>query len=206
MIAFVLSLVLGIIVFSLAPRRFLGKAFITGILFLLIIEFSLFMIFLQKDKAIIWGKIAMASFCFLPPTWALISLVYARTNYRELLKTRIWYLSLLYGLGLVFFILLWKVDFFTVANSFPQDIFIISSIGKYFLIFALLSTVLILINFENTLRLTKISSRKGKKFPFSCRSYPFKKVSLRDLYYKDLSRSHSEHIKNVRPFVKEEKG
>ncbi|HEX9973317.1 MAG TPA: GAF domain-containing protein, partial [bacterium] len=165
MIAFVLSLILGITVFLLAPRRLMGRAFIMGILFLLIIEFSLFMIFLQKDKVMLWGKIAMASFCFLPPTWALISLVYARSNYRELLKTRIWYLSLLYGLGLIFFILVWRIDFFTIAKSFPEDIFLISSVGKYFLIFALLSAVLILINFENTLRLTKISSRKGKKLP-----------------------------------------
>ncbi len=165
MIAFVLSLILGITVFLMAPRRLMGRAFIMGILFLLVIEFSLFMIFLQKDKVMLWGKIAMASFCFLPPTWALISLVYARSNYRELLKTRIWYLSLLYGLGLIFFILVWKVDFFTIAQSFPNDIFLISSVGKYFLIFAMLSAVLILINFENTLRLTKISSRKGKKLP-----------------------------------------
>jgi putative PEP-CTERM system histidine kinase len=165
MIAFVLSLILGITVFLISPRRLMGRAFIMGILFLLVIEFSLFMIFLQKDKVMLWGKIAMASFCFLPPTWALISLVYARSNYRELLKTRIWYLSLLYGLGLIFFILVWRVDFFTIAQSFPADIFLISSVGKYFLIFAMLSAVLILINFENTLRLTKISSRKGKKLP-----------------------------------------
>jgi putative PEP-CTERM system histidine kinase len=161
--AFVLSLILAITIFSLAPRRLIGKAFVTGIALLMVIEFCLFMIFLQKDKVMFWGKIAMASFCFLPPTWALISMVYARSNYRELLKTRIWYLSLLYGLGLIFFIMVWKVDFFTVAKSFPEDIFLISSVGKYFLIFALLVTVLILINFENTLRLTKISSRKGKK-------------------------------------------
>ena len=165
LVAFVLSIVLGITVFSLAPRRLLGRAFIIGILFLLVVEFSLFMIFLQKDKVLLWGKIAMASFCFLPPTWALISLVYARINYRELLTRRIWYLSLLYGIGLTFSILLWKFDFFSVPKTFPHDIFLISKFGKYFLIFALLSSVLILINFENTLRLTKISSRKGKKFP-----------------------------------------
>ena len=165
MIAFVLSLILGITILLLAPRRLMGRAFIMGILFLLIIEFSMFMIFLQKDRVMLWGKIAMASFCFLPPTWALVSLVYARSNYRELLKTRIWYLSLLYGLGLIFFILVWNVDFFTIAKSFPGDIFLISSVGKYFLIFALLSAVLILINFENTLRLAKISSRKGKTLP-----------------------------------------
>lgn len=165
LIALVLSLILGITVFLLAPRRLMGRAFILGILFLLVVEFSMFMIFLQKDKVMLWGRIAMASFCFLPPTWALISLVYARSNYRELLKTRIWYLSLLYGLGLIFFILVWRIDFFSIATSFPRDIFLISSVGKYFLIFALLSAVLILINFENTLRLTKISSRKGKTLP-----------------------------------------
>lgn len=165
LIAFILSLVLGITVFSLAPRRLIGRAFIIGILFLLVIEFSLFMIFLEKDRVMLWGRIAVASFCFLPPTWAVVSLVYARTDYRELLKRRIWYLSLLYGIGMVFFILLWKVDFFKVPATFPRDIVLINHTGKYFLIFALLSAVLILINFENTLRLTKISSRKGKKLP-----------------------------------------
>jgi len=82
-----------------------------------------------------------------------------------LLKRRIWYLSLLYGLSLIFLILLWKFNFFTVPKTFPKDIFLINDFGKYFLIFALLSSVLVLINLENTLHLTKLSSRKGKKFP-----------------------------------------
>jgi putative PEP-CTERM system histidine kinase len=126
------------------------------------------MIFLQKNASsniALWGRLATASFCFLPPTWALISLVYARSNYRELLKIRVWYLSLLYGIGLVFFVLVWKVNLFSIPDTFPSDIFIINKFGKYFLIFALLCTVLILINFENTLRLTRIASRKTKKLP-----------------------------------------
>ena len=167
LVALILSFMLGLTVITIAPKRLMGKAFFTGILFLLLVEFSLFMIFLNESTSnlILWGRLATASFCFLPPTWALISIVYARSNYRELLQRRVWYLSLLYAIGLVFFVLLWRFDLFEVPNSFPDDIFLITKIGRFFLIFALLSTVLILINFENTLSLTRIASRKGKRVP-----------------------------------------
>ncbi len=167
LIAFITSLILAITFVALAPRRMVGRIFFSGTLFLLVLEFSLFMIFLQKDaaKVTFWAKLATASLCFLPPTWALISLVYGRSDYRELLKRRIWYLSLVYVISLVFFILFWKNQFFSLPRSFSGDIFLISSFGRYFLIFALLNTVSILINLENTLRFSRISSRKAKRAP-----------------------------------------
>jgi hypothetical protein len=166
-VAMLLSLILGITVFSLARRHFVGKTIIGSLLLLLIIEFSFVMIFLQQYdfKIVLWGKIAMSGFCLLLPTWVLVSLVFTRSDYRELLKQKKWYLSFLYGLGAVFLMAVWKVDFFFVSRSFPEDLFFITGYGKYFFIFAFLSTVLILLNLENTLHVTKISSRKGKKVP-----------------------------------------
>lgn len=125
------------------------------------------MIFLKNDhyQIEVWGKVAISGFCFTFPTWITISLIYGRANYIELLKRRKWYLSFLYGLGLLYLGLIWNYDFFTVPKSFSKYLFIIDGFGKYFLVFILVGTVLILINFENTLRLTKISSREGKKVP-----------------------------------------
>ena len=167
LIALILSFFLGVTVIIASPKKLMGRAFLSGILFLMLVEFSLFMIFLDKSSSniMLWGRLATASFCFLPPTWAVISLVYERSNYRELLKRRLWYLSLLYATGLIFFVLLWKVNLFEIPNTFPQDIFLITRLGRFFLIFALLSTVVILINFENTLRLSRIASRKVKRVP-----------------------------------------
>ena len=168
LISIALSLILGITVFSIAPRRFMGKAFLLGILFLIVIQVTFFIIFLQKEsyKIELYGKIAISSFCLILPTWVMISQIFGRVNYVELLKRRKWYLSSLYALGLLCLVLTWTFDIFSVALSFPKDLFVIRGFGKCFLIFMLLNTILILINFENTLRLTKIYSRKGKKVPF----------------------------------------
>jgi len=166
-ISIALSLILGITILSIASRRVIGKVFIIGILFLCVIEISLLVALSQEDVRGIelWGKIVASSLCFIFPTWVMISQIFGRANYLDLLKRKKGYLLLLYGLGLLCFGIIWKYEIFFIPESFPKDIFIIKSIGKYFLIFLLINTILILINLENTLRLTKISLRQGKMLP-----------------------------------------
>lgn len=168
LIALIFTLISGTIVYSLSPKRFFSKAFLISIFLLIITEISLMMIYSQQDnfKIEFWGKIAASSLCLVFPTWIMISSLFGRTDERELLSTRKWYLLLLYGLGLFNIGLLWRYNFLIIPESFPGDLFVITKPGKYFIIFLLVSTILILINLENKLRLFKISSRKGKKFPF----------------------------------------
>ena len=167
-IAIVFSLISGIIVYSLAAKRLISKAFLISMLGLIVVEFCIIMIYLEKDffKIELWGKIAATGLCLVFPTWVTISQLFGRANDTEYLNTRKWYLLLLYGFGLLYAGLIWKYDLFNIPETFPGDLFVITNFGKVFIIFFLVSTVLILINFENTLRLSKISSRKWKQVPF----------------------------------------
>jgi len=166
-ISIICSLILGGSVFYFAPRRFLGKLYLSGIILLLITEVGILMIFLQKDfyQIEFLGKIAGSGLCLALPTWLMISQVYGRANYLEILKKRKWYLLSLYGISLVCLGLLWHYECLFVPDTFPSDLFVVNHIGKYLFIFALINTVLILINFENNLRLTKIAPRRWKKLP-----------------------------------------
>ena len=168
LVTVIFSLISGITVYYLAPRRLFRKGFLVSFLLLIIVEFSLFMIYSQNDylKIELWGKIAASSVCLVFPTWIMVSHLFGRTNDREFLNARKWYLSLLYGLSLFCVGLLWKYNFLVIPDSFPGDLFVIAYPGKYFIIFLLVSTVLILINLENILKLAKSSLTKGKKFPF----------------------------------------
>ena len=166
LIAFVSSIILAITIYSLSPRRtFFGRTYASGMLFLLIIEFSLFMIFFIDDvsQSIFWGRIAISSFCLLLPTLSVVGLISGRLNYVEVLKKRVVYLCLTFGTSLIFLILVWKFDFVGVPHTFPRVVFLITNWGKYFLGFYLVITIAILINLENTLQLSKTASRKGKK-------------------------------------------
>jgi len=166
LIAFVSSIILAVTIFSLSPpRTFFGRTYAAGMLFLLIIEFSFFMIFFVDDvsQSIFWGRIAISGFCLLLPTLSVVGLISGRLNYVEVLKKRVAYLCLTFGTSLIFLILVWKFDFIGVPHTFPRIVFLLTNWGKYFLGFYILITVAILINLENTLRLSKTASRKGKK-------------------------------------------
>ena len=167
-IAIVFSLISGIVVYSLASKRLFNKAFLLSILGLIIIEFSIIMIYLERDffKIELWGKIATTGLCLLFPTWVIISHLFGQKNERDYVSLRKCYFLFFFGLGLLYAGLLWKYKFINVPKTYPDDLFVITIWGKSFIIFCLVSTILILINFENTLRLLKFSSRKGKKVPF----------------------------------------
>lgn len=164
-IAMVFSLMSGIVVYSLAPKRLFSKAFLISMLGLIVVEFSIFMIYLETDffQIEFWGKIGATGLCLVFPTWISVSQLFGRENDIAYLTMRKWYTLFLYGIGLLSASLIWIFDFINVPETFPTDLFVITNLGKVLIIFYLISAILILINFENALRLSKTSSRKGKK-------------------------------------------
>ncbi|MDZ7341290.1 MAG: PEP-CTERM system histidine kinase PrsK, partial [candidate division KSB1 bacterium] len=140
-----------------------------SILMLLVIAFSILMIFKQEYdfRVVAWGKLAIAGLCFWLPSLALISMVYGRADYREVLQRKVLLLGGLFGLGLVFSVLLWRYDYFWIARSFPNDLMQLSSFGKYFLVYAFGCILLALIHFENTVRaLPKATSSISKQLVY----------------------------------------
>lgn len=103
----------------------------------------------SPEKALFWQRWVFASAAFLPVSWAGVSLIFARENYRASLRKWIWYLwlNLIITLGFLFTIPKESLLKASRVHSF----FTLGSAGRCFLIFFLLNAVFSLLNFENTL-------------------------------------------------------
>lgn len=165
--ALISSLILGITIASLVQWSPLRKTFLLATLLVLVVECCLFMIFVQNttQTLIMWGKIAVSALSLLFPICVLISLIYGQDNYHESLKRRKLLLLLIFGVGSATALLCWIQDFILVPAEFPNEIFIITDWGKYFLLFSLLVSIIVLSNLENTWRLTSFSTWKWRNIP-----------------------------------------
>lgn len=105
------------------------------------------------SRALFWQRWAFAGIALLPLSWVMLSLIFARENYKASLKKWLWYLVLLFIATLGFLILLPSESLINVAEIIEgQAHFTLGPVGRYFLIFFLLNLVIILLNFENTHR------------------------------------------------------
>jgi putative PEP-CTERM system histidine kinase len=161
-------LMLGITIFVLARRSFIGKVMLGTSLLLTVVAYGMVMIFRQQYDFLVvgWGKLVWAGLCFWLPSLVLLSMIYGGADYRAVLKQKALLLGSLYSLGLVFFVLLWWHDFFYVPRSFPKDLMQFSSYGKFLLVYAVGCFLLALVYFESALRGAGKSTRAIKKQPF----------------------------------------
>ena len=166
LLALMVSTSLGGLIFLRNIKHTVNRAFALGTLSLLIIEGGILMIFLSHSatRVLFWGKVALVGLCFLPANWTLFSLVFARENYQELLKRWKGYVFVLYILGVIalFFI---PGGWFIRLVDYPSRTFAFGPAGRYFLVYFLLATVVILVNLENTLRSVKEKAKRGVKIP-----------------------------------------
>ena len=134
---------------------------------LFLVELGNFMSLISKDivTALFWQRWVLACMLFLPVCWTSLSLVFAREGGQITIKKRGWYLVLLSGLTLWFLAFLpqWSlindVRVLTVGYGF-----VLGPIGRYLLIFLMLSLVVVLLNFENTYRSSQDKQRQRIKF------------------------------------------
>jgi hypothetical protein len=91
--------------------------------------------------------------------------MFARENYRALIKKWGWYLAVLFAFTLWFLTFLPKKSLISdVKELFKGYGFVLGSAGRYLFIFLLLSLVIILLNFENTFRFSKDKQRQKIKY------------------------------------------
>lgn len=149
----VLCVGLGIFTLSRNPRHPANIGFTLGMASLAIIEIGdTIVLFAGADMQIrlIGMKLALIGQALLPAGWLLFSLVFARTNYKEILSR---WSSVLAGVGIVsllFSLRIGSTNFISIPSSTSP--FILGPVGRYFYIYLILAFVLNLVHLENTLR------------------------------------------------------
>ncbi len=158
---------LGAFVLSRNPRRPENICFALGMLALGVIEFSAFMIGVSIDPArdLFWGKIAIVGQAFLPGSWLLFSLTFARANVKSTLQR---WRSILGGfylvpLSLLCFLrsplFLHSLNFDSSTSYLP-----VGKVGYAFFLFLLLSLIVVLMNLELTFRTSSGRARLQIKY------------------------------------------
>ena len=152
LVSFVLLLFGGFYIVKKEAGRIFNWLLAIAVFALSAMEFGNFMALISSSgaSALFWQRWVFAGAAFLPVSWVGLSLIFARENYRELLKKWLWYLALILLITLGFLTSLPKESLFRAAEGHSR--FILGPAGRYFLIFFLLNLVLALLNFENTRR------------------------------------------------------
>lgn len=166
-LAALLSFGLGIFVFSRNPRHPANISFGLGMMSLALMEGGdvLFVLSNSGTASMIGKRVSLAGEAFLPSTWFLFSLTFARANYSEIIARWKAVLAILY-LGSLFFTFWIKspLFIFTQYTSEMDRIISLGPLGRYFYIFLLLGMLINLIHIENTLRSSTGSKRLQIKY------------------------------------------
>lgn len=166
-LAALLSLGLGIFVFSRNPRHPANISFGLGMLSLALMEGGdvLFVLSDNLTSSMIGKRISLAGEAFLPSTWFLFSLAFARANYEQIIARWKPMLAVLY-LGSLFFTFWLKSPLF-ISLQYPSEMnrtLSLGPLGRYFYIFLLLGMLINLIHIENTLRSSTGFKRQQIKY------------------------------------------
>src|SRR3989338_842424 len=167
LISFILLVAGGCYIFKRGKGRIFNWIFAISILILSIVEFGNFMVLISSNqmKALFWLKWVLAGLSFLPLSWTLLSLIFARENYQVSLRRQGRYLTLLSIATLGFLSFLHRESLIMSAKIVSGSYgFTLGAAGRYFFVFLLLSLVVILLNFENTYRFSKGKQRQRIKW------------------------------------------
>jgi len=154
----------GVLVWFKGPKGVMGRSFLWGSVSVFWIESCAALIFFssQPRETLLFSRLSLLGLCFLPGNWTLFSLSFARRDYGQYLKRWGWYIVLLYLAGCFFLTFSFSERFLALAYIPGEGLsFLFGGIGKFFLIFLLLSSVVILVNLENTF-MSLTSDSKGK--------------------------------------------
>lgn len=160
---------LGLFVISRNPKRLANISFCLSMFAILLQEIGSFSLLTSEtfSSVLFWKKFSYIGEALIPGSWFLFSLIFARADYGKDIarwKPVIVVLFLLPIVSLSFI----NTDLFIKATLQESDIhkviFSIGKVGKFFSIFLLISLVVILVNFENTLRASSWDKRWKIKF------------------------------------------
>lgn len=146
---------IGLLVWFKGPKGALGRSFLMGSLSVFWVQAcsALIFFFSQPKEIILLSRLSLLGLSFLPAHWTLFSLVFARKDYGQYLKRWSWYIVLLYLVGLFFLAFSPSGRFLSLVYTPGGGLYLtLGGVGWFFLIFLLLSSVVILVNLENTFR------------------------------------------------------
>ena len=159
---------LAVVVFFEDIRSFHHRTFASGMITLALVEMCAGMSAqaLLPSDVLHWERLRLTGAAFLPGSWLLFSLSFARSNYRELLAKWKWFAlgSFVLPLGLVTF---FRHSLFAAQSTWePSSVALIPLdwSGHLFYVFFLFMSVIILMNLEGTLRASAGSKRWRIKF------------------------------------------
>lgn len=170
-----LSAGLGLLTLSRNARHLSNIGFAAGMIGLAVFEAGSAVLMLSGDNsasALLGMRLMLSGEAALPAAWLLFSLVFSRSNYREILSR---WILLLIGFGAVsaFFIFLiaGSPDFISIQAFREMSVFdsrppvlLLGRAGRYFYVYLLAGLVVNLVHLENTLRSSSGSKRWGIKY------------------------------------------
>ncbi len=161
----ILVTLLALVVWRRNPRVLVTKIFTLSVLTVVLVELGHFLagISASASGSFLWYQLSLASLCFLPVTWSVFSLVLFQPRPEEILKNKRIYLGLLVFLGCGFLSLLLAGRLMVLPRgaglSWLSEIRF-TNWGRWFLIYLLLTTVIMLVTLENTYR--RVKQRGGR--------------------------------------------
>jgi len=164
-----LCIALGILTISRNPRRPANLGFMLGMISLAIFEAGNTTILLSIDSlqwALAGMRISVIGLAFLPPTWLIFTVVFARSDYKAFLSKWLPAIGGLFILAIYFAYSSRSSDFFSIYEtslsapgwniaSDEMPVFLLGPLAQYFYIYVIIGSVLSLVHLENTLRASK---------------------------------------------------
>lgn len=162
-----LSLGLALFVLLKDYRSFQHRVFASGMI-ALALEAIFTGLSLQtsfSEMLIRWQRVRLIIESFIPPIWLLFSISFAKENYKESIKRMRWPLIFSFTIPLIFGIGLNKalIRDVIVDESFKW-IIALERVGQFLYIIIIIITILVLMNLERTLRISRGHIRWQIKF------------------------------------------
>lgn len=153
-----LCVALGLFTLSRSPRNPSNFGFALGMGSLAVVEVGNSIILFSTGESIVLGtRLLLAGAATVPASWLFFSLVFARSNYGQiLLRNKLFLASIISACVYFILIILFRTgqtDFITIVQE-NSGISLITSgrAGKFFFVYLITGLVLCLVQLENTLR------------------------------------------------------
>ncbi len=165
LITLVLTVITGCVFYSLSTKHIVRILFIAAFVLAVMINAGMYMLFwkIETDQTSFWINFVTSGLCLMLPLFVGLSLTYARQNSLQILKQKMWLVSVISIASLVLLVLNWIIPFSETIFYKGHAHFEITESGNFFLVFVLLVSVIILIHLESTLRSLRQSIQLGKK-------------------------------------------
>lgn len=165
LITLILTVITGGVFYSLSTKHIVRILFIAAFVLAIIINTGMYMLFwkIETEQAAFWMSFVTSGLLVMLPLFVGLSLTYARQNFQQILKEKIWLLTVTSIASLILLVLNWKIPFTEISFYETHPYYELTQSGKFFITFVLLVSVVILIQIESTLRSLKHSIQIGKK-------------------------------------------